>query len=212
MTRTATLVLALVLLATPLALGDPIQVSVAPGETVFVDLSGDPLDADDTGVRLRNDGLFTTPVVVEFLPGDPLAGGRGVEGGFVLLDGTLSVETALAPGDLRAAYRMEYREARARSLDKRTMRMFRLDERAGIWKRAIRGIRRRARAELRFVSGRADFTLGHFGVDEQQRYVWSVLDVNSSYAIGGLPLPEPSALALLAGGALLLLGSRRLSG
>lgn len=190
----------------------PIEVSVAPGETVVIDASGDPQDGNDTGVKLRNDSLVGGIVSLEFLPGDPLAGGSTVEGPFKLLDGTLVVNSDIALGEIRAGYRMEYdpRAVRARRIDEASIRLFRLDEGRKRWGPAIRALR--AQVSTSFLRGRATFRLGDFGLARSDSYAWSVLDVNSSYALGGLPLPEPASLLLLGAGVGLLAltrGSRR---
>lgn len=187
----------------------PIEVSVGPGETIVIDASGDPQDANDTGVRLRNNSLVGGIVSLEFIPGDPLAGGRTVEGPFKLLDGTLVVNSDIPAGQIRAGYRMEYdgRALRARRIDEASVRLFRLDERRKRWGRAIRALR--APVSTRFLEGRATFELGKYGLARSDSYAWSVLDVNSSYALGGLPLPEPASLLLLGAGASLLVLGRR---
>ncbi len=114
--------------------------------------------------------------------------GANVENGFRLLDGTLNLQTSAASGRALTQIRMQFdgRALRRAGIRVGDLRLMRFDVRANSWVRARRLINDiRARTGARFFSGRrADFTLGHFGVDLQENNVWGVMDVGGLYAIG----------------------------
>ena len=59
--------------------------------------------------------------------------------------------------------------------------------------------------------GRADLTLGHFGIDSARQTVWAVLDTSGEqlFAIGARRVPEPVGWLLLVTGAACFAGLRR---
>ncbi|NQW53381.1 MAG: PEP-CTERM sorting domain-containing protein [Rhodospirillales bacterium] len=207
----ATLLLSLVIaLLANSGRGGPLTVTVqpagTPGSDVFLKVS-EPRESNDTGIRFLNKSSESGQVTIEFRSETVPKIGETVAAGFVLLDGTLDVHTTLE-GEKRVRCRMEYdvRGVRRLGLRRISLRLFRLDESSARWVRARRAIRNVRRADVRRLADqRADFILGHYGFSSAESYVWAVLDVNSIYAIGGLPVPEPASGILLgSGGALLL--------
>jgi hypothetical protein len=187
------------------------EVAVGPSQEVAVDLSGDPLDADDTGWRIFNGGQLAHDVQFGFVPGSPLLPGDAVQPGFALVDGTLLVQSTMTPGELRARYRIEFdaRAVRRAGIRADQVRLMRRDAESGRWLRAARAIRAQGVRARYLPRMEADFTLGHHGYSAQGSYVWGVVDVNSRYAvggplIGGAPVPLLGPLGLLAVGAALL--------
>ena len=182
---------------------------VPAGQEVTLDLSGNPQDEDDTGVRLLNLGNTPGQVGAQWIPGDPRLPGDTVQPGFALIDGTLLAHSDVSAGELRARYRIEYdgRAVRRAGIRAGSLRLMRRNAASGRWARAVRALRGRA-IEPRYLRGRAaDFELGHHGFTSEGRYVWAVLDVNSRYAVGGplaASVPGLVPLGLLALGAALL--------
>jgi hypothetical protein len=164
----------------------PQEFELEPLEETLIDLSGDPQDADDTALRIKNLSANPGLVSIEFDPKAGLGPSDSVASGFALLDGTLIVSSDIPPGELRARYRVE---ADARALGRAGIRadgarMLRRDVRSGRWRPAIRALE--GRADVRYLrDARADFELGHHGFSEDAQYVWAVIDVNSRYAAGG---------------------------
>ena len=180
--------------------------TIPPGQetTLF-----DPLPAQ---VRIKNLSSQAGEISLEGIPGTPLRSGQTVVGEFVLLDGTLRITSNIAQGEKRVRIRMGYNPTRVRSsgLRERSVRLMRLDARRARWQPAFRAIRNVGRVDIRRLQGRADFVLGHYGVDLLGRDAWGVVDVTSDYAVGALPIPEPLSLSCLAaGGVLLLLSHKR---
>jgi len=181
----------------------------ASAETTW-DATGDPFDGHDTGWRLFNSSNLAAKIEWSWLPGPALLPNDTVQQGFALVDGTLLVQSDIAPGELRARYRVEYdaRAVRRAGIRANEVRLMRRNSQSGRWARAVRAI------DARGVRGRylprmeADFDLGHHGYSEAKSYVWAVVDVNSRYAVGGplagAPIPALGPLGLLAVGAGLL--------
>lgn len=198
---------------------DSQTVNVDPGQEVLIDLSGNPDDSNDTAVRLKNLSQNPGTVTVEFIPGPPSSGmdGPSLPENFVLVDGTLKVESDIPPGELRARYRIEYvrAEVRRQGIRGRSIRLLRNNLREQRWERAT-NLLRSSVTPLRVRDQRADFVLGHYGYYRDGRYVWAVMDINSEYAIGGelsggTPVPGLLPIFLfVAGGGVLLVGFRSL--
>ena len=186
---------------------------IAPEQEIFFTLSTGQSD-DDTAIRFRNLSPASGEIQAERVFGPTLGQGQTVAEGFVLLDNYLRIATDIPQGQKRMLVRMEVdlREVRARRIRADSLRIMRFDENTRHWGRAIRAIRDgRARQNARFIRGRAQFFLGRYGIDPIRRTVWATVDVTSSYAIGGIPVPEPMALMCFSSGAGLLLLSRRRS-
>lgn len=163
------------------------------------------------GLHATNLSPDDADVAVGFIGGPALMKGHKVGGGFVLLDGTLRIESQIPAGQVRAQVRIGYdvRRIRDRGLSKARLRLMRLRDGSDTWVRARRAVRADVRKRyLRDV--RADGILGHFGIDRGRQIVWGVLDVTSSYAIGALArVPEPVSYALvIVGIALVSIGAR----
>lgn len=175
-----------------------------------VDLTGDPQDADDTGWRLFNTSLQAAKIEWSWLPGPAMLPDDTVQQGFALVDGTLLVQSNIAPGQLRARYRIEYdgRAVRRAGIRANQVHLMRRDSENGHWVRAVQAIRARAVQARYLPRMEADFVLGHHGYSADKGYVWAVVDVNSRYAVGGplasAPIPMLGPLGLLAVGAALL--------
>jgi len=178
---------------------NPQEFPLEPLEEALIDLSGNPQDADDTALRIKNLSANPGLVSVEFDPKAGLGPNDTVASGFALLDGTLIVSSDIPPGELRARYRVE---SRARALGRAGIRadgarMLRRDVRTGRWRPAIRALE--SRANVRYLRDtRADFELGHHGFSKDAEYVWAVIDVNSRYAAGGSAAPSVPLLGPLA--------------
>jgi hypothetical protein len=192
---------------------DPQEFELQPSEETLIDLSGNPQDADDTALRIKNLSANTGIVSVEFDPQAGLGPGDSVASGFALLDGTLIVSSDIPPGELRARYRVE---ASARAYGRVGIRanegrILRRNVRTGRWRPAIRALE--GRANVRYLrDARADFVLGHHGFSKDAEYVWAVVDVNSRYAAGGKAVPAVpllGPLALVGLGAALLVAAVR---
>ena len=157
-------------------------------DEVIIDASGDPGDADNTGIRIRNlsDERITITVVED--AGSPVG---DAPPGFVLLDRTLQIGSTAALGEVRMRVRVEYDpdELRRKSLQVGGLALLR--KTGG--RRAGGAFRLACRARVRRIEGPADFVLGHYGFDTTDQYVWAVVDVNSTYAVGA---PEPGTLCL----------------
>ena len=158
------------------------------------------------GFRLEIEGLTAIP------------GGTPVQEGFQLLDNTLlDVRTDHAvDGNMRLRVRIRYADAARRmglSLARaRELVLMRRGRKVGgemMWMPIREAMRRRGIAAAKRMKGGAVFTLGAWGNDPDDQYVWGVLDAAGSYAVG---IPEPSAVGLLAGGAVFMVLGRRRQG
>ena len=140
--------------------------------------------------------------------------------GFVLLDNTLQVTSNLLDGGRRIRARMDFGRfggragIRKQGIRANSLRLLRADIGGGRWIRAVNSIRDKANADIRFLTAiRADFTLGHHGIDKQNEFVWAVLDTSGEqfFAIAGIKaVPLPAAwLLFLSGSGLLALATRR---
>lgn len=177
-------------------------------------------NADKTGVRVKN--LSSTgggQVDIELITGKNNSS-LLVPAGFKLLDNTLQVTSSLNPGGRRIRARMDFARLggrigiRARGIRADSLRLLRADFAGRRWIRAVDSIRDKRRADIRFLTAiRADFTLGHHGIDKQNQFVWAVLDTSGDqlFAIAGLAaVPIPAAwLLFLSGSGLLVLVKRR---
>ncbi len=74
--------------------------------------------------------------------------------------------------------------APARIADARLMRFVENDTGSGTWMPAIKAIRHPDIALKQMGDSTPDNVLGHYGYNEEQNYVWAVLDTNSKYAVG----------------------------
>lgn len=179
----------------------------------IVDLSGDPTDSDFTGLQLLNlsdVGGSVSLATMNQLPNLDLKQPQG----FKLLDLTLQVNSTLPAAGRRLQIRFDYGRANLRRAGIRagSLRLLRADIRAGRWLPAVRAIRDGRRADIRYITGGADFKLGHFGNDTDKQYVWAVLDSSGDqlFAIAGKPVPLPAAGVFLASGlGALILSARR---
>ena len=83
---------------------------------------------------------------------------------------------------LRANWLQDIPRRDARMIDARLMR---LDEETGRWGRAVDAIRARRNADIRWMGdSEPDGILGHHGYNNENGFVWAVLDTNSQYAVG----------------------------
>lgn len=175
--------------------------------------------ADKTGVRVKNLTSTGGQVDIELIPG---ANNFNLllPDGFVLLDNTLKVTSKLLDGGRRIRARMDFGRfggragIRAQGIRANSLRLLRADFGGGRWIRAVDSIRDKAKADIRFLTAiRADFTLGHHGIDKQNEFVWAVLDTSGDqfFAIAGIQaVPLPAAwLLFLSGSGLLALVTRR---
>lgn len=181
---------------------------------------------DETGVRVKNltqDG-DNKSVSVNLIPG-PSDLGFQLPGGFVLLDNTLLVTSDLTiPGGRRIRARLDFGRynggragIRAMGVRFNSIRLLRADFARQRWIPAVDSIRKRAEADIRFLTGiRANFVLGNHGIDTQNEFVWAVVDTagDQYFAIGGtsaIPLPAAWLLFLTGSGMLALVARRRRS-
>ena len=188
-----------VALLAALGLAPADAVVVAPGESYdvgFVEKDGTLLG----GLLLENLSGQAGEVEAAFVGGPAPTKGVKVPLGFVLLDGTLQIDSEIPAGQVRAQIRIRYDGARVRERVERKLRLLRLRDGGDTWVRARRALR--ADVDVRFLRDvRADGILGHFGVDRERKIVWGVLDVTSTYAIGALAaIPEPVSYALVVSG------------
>jgi hypothetical protein len=121
--------------------------------------------------------------------------------GFIMLDGTLEITTAIPDGQMALCVRIAYdpNELRAIGWDGKkppSMARKRMMDQSPKW-RLIADVIRLRGLPARRKMGPADLTLGHYGVDLDNEYVWAVIDVPGTFAIG---IPEPASLACLVGG------------
>lgn len=178
--------------------------ATAPGFAIFdrtllIGSSLDPFEGRyqiQFGIRRLRDGLRTL---------DDFARARFVQYGDLA---TERIRYARIRSDLRRSL------TRARVLDPRTgeirfgrfarsLRILRYDKPEARWRPARDAVA--GRAEIRFLPGRrADFTLGHHGVDLQNDLVWTVQGDGGAYALGFEIVPEPGTFGMFVTGALLL--------
>lgn len=168
------------------------------------DVSGDPLDSDDTGFQVLNLSDVAGSVSMTQLDALPPLNVSAPKG-FKLLDTSLLVSSTLPAAGRRLQIRYDFGRYNLRRAGIRagSLRLMRADIRMGRWMPAIRAIRDLQRADIRFIDGgRADLKLGHYGIDHQNQYVWAVLDTSADqyFAIAGKPIPLPAAGALLFSG------------
>jgi len=164
-----------------------------------------PGTEEDSGIRITNLTDVPDTITVERGQADLAPPAPG----FVLLDNTF-VEVApasLGPRDMLLRVRMEYRPARARAmgLRPRNLRLMRLRARDQQWHPIDRVMRARGLCPRRIL-GRPMYRVGNYGVCLDDTYVWAVIDLPGTYAIGA---PEPASLACVLGGAGLLWLRRR---
>jgi hypothetical protein len=179
-----------------------VKVIVKPHETVAVPLY--PGTSDETGVVFTNLTGRRADLTVEAVSGDPLAGGRTAEKGFILLDGTLRVQTSLPPGQYRLLVKRSISDRRMapRGLRMSSLRAMRMSSEMR-FRPAVRSLRRKAgaaaaarraivgasptRGEMRagYAGKRSRPCLGSYGFDPVNGYVWSVVDRDGVFAVGG---------------------------
>ncbi|MEX0886495.1 MAG: PEP-CTERM sorting domain-containing protein [Phycisphaeraceae bacterium] len=199
--------------------GQGVERSVGPAgegnDEVLLEL--DPNGIDATGLRFRNlseqSGTVSISRSNEPLPTLATIGSPYDEP-FRMIDNTLlEIDTsAFADGRMRLRIRMGYegRVIRQAGLRARTLHLMRFHRRWDCWQPAVFAIRDVRRMDFRFFPNRqADFTLGHFGVDQENQYVWAVIDTNGTYAIAGVPEPATMSLMFAAGGLAVMLHRRR---
>ncbi len=181
--------------------------TVKAGEVVTFDLSGQPDDENDSGIIIWNQSIKDGSVSLDYLTQNP--SGK-VDGGFLLLDGTLKVTIdGLEPGDYQMLIMREYSPTalraypRIRSLG--VMRRVLRDNPIGsTWIRA-KPIERRIKrvgiraAPKREIRAKDTSVLGQHGYDPSNNYAWAVVDRASDFAVGADVVPEPSTLVLLLG-------------
>ena len=191
--------------------------TIDAGAVETLDWTGDTGDADNTGITLWNRSDAPATVSIEYLPVNPP--GDPPEG-FLLLDGTLRVDTgALGDGDLRMLVVREYDPVRARRkrLKRERMSVMRRDRARAKYRRARCLVRpmltrkKRLVAEIRLALRRKEAgLLGSRGIDLTNTCVWAVVDKSSDFVAGGEVIPEPVSLACVVGGlGVLVLGRRR---
>ncbi|MFH1732215.1 MAG: PEP-CTERM sorting domain-containing protein [Planctomycetota bacterium] len=186
---------------------------VAPDEVLTLDLSGDPVDDNDSAVIIWNMSNATGDVTIEYLPTNPV---DEAEGPFLLLDGTLRVTTDIPDGELRLLVIREYsREKREKKgILPGSLRVMRRKRAAGLWRparcraRLMRSIERATAAPKRQMRRKESGHLGRRGIYETDTYVWAVVDQASDLAVGGM-VPEPVTMTCLAAGAGVLLWRKR---
>lgn len=186
---------------------------VAPDEVLTLDLSGDPVDSDDSAIIIWNMSTATGLVAIEYLPVNPV---DEAEEPFLLLDGTLRVTTDIPDGELRLLVIREYdrQKARKKKLCRDTMRVMRRKREVGLWRparckaRLMRSIERATAAPKRQIRRKSRDHLGRRGIYETDTYVWAVVDQASDLAVGGM-VPEPVTMTCLAAGAGVLLWRKR---
>lgn len=194
-------------LAILLIWGAQIKTVVGPHATVAVPLY--PGTDNDSGVVFTNLTDRRANLTIEAVSGDPLIGGKTVERGFILLDGTLRVKTDVPKGHYRLLVKRAYSGKRVGRMGLRatSLRAMRSNSQMR-YRPAVRSMRRKpgaAAAGRREVVGpsptrgevRAGFSkklnrpcLGLSGVDPVGSYVWSVVDEAGDFAVGGRPLKK----------------------
>ena len=184
----------------------PIGGDVDPGSTIF-------LGTKTTGISLTNLSGNTGFVQIEALQGPPRGPNDGIQDGFELLDGTLRITSNIPDGEKRVRIRIGYSEQRLgraglRAGSQRLFRRVRTTGGRAIWERAVRAIRGRATGR-RFIRSAPVPSLGNWGFDASDSFVWGFLDVTSDYAVGARKLVEPASLLLVGSGLGLLLWSGR---
>ncbi|HOQ05054.1 MAG TPA: hypothetical protein PKY88_07575 [Anaerohalosphaeraceae bacterium] len=190
---------------------------VAPGEDIVL-YSYDHME-EVTGVRIHNPvtTAFGFRVEIEGVT----AGAAPVEPGFQLIDETLALRLSVQnemtgerlrelPARAKARIRLGYDRSRIRAKGLRPqnltlMRLVRKDQARRMWRSCGRVLSRKAITAIRRM-GSPVFELGYYGNDAANEYVWAVMDVPGTYALG---IPEPASLLLAAGGAGLLAIRRR---
>ena len=190
------------------------EATVQAGQSVHLDLSGNPDDADQTGIVFWNMSSGPDTITIEGLPQTDLT----AEDGFLMLDGSLRVTTNLQAGEFRVLLLREYNEVRVRRLRRRALLRGRLRvmrrkggearyRRARLRARRMREIRLYG-APVRELRARRTGHLGRRGVDTTKSYVWAVVDNASDFGVGA-PVPEPMSMTILLAGAAGLLIRRR---
>jgi len=191
-----------------------VAVSTSIGSTGIRTFYIDEAAVGETGFTIEADWDQAGPphVWLDWAPPTTLA---DPPEGFVLLDGTLGITTDIPDGQMTLQVRIAYdpNELRAIGWDgtKRPsmIRLIKGDSHS-YWRPIEDVIRLRGLSARRKMTP-ADFTLGHYGADLDNEYVWAVIDVPGTFAIG---IPEPASLACLIGGvgALMLRRRRRRTG
>jgi len=170
-----------------------------------------PDTSDETGYKIESQWDLSGIPTAVWSDGKPSEQGAVPEG-FKLLDGTLKIETPIPDGQMKLRVRMQFdaRELRAisgRRISRvRLLRLRRVGRRTRWMPIRKRMLAREIRARRKI--GPATFELGEYGVDWTDSYVWGVLDVPGTFAIG---VPEPISLLCMVGGAgvLMMRRSRR---
>jgi len=176
-----------------------------------------PNTDDETGVWFKNlsdqSGAVSVQVSDASLPAVQATIGSPFQLPFVMIDNTsLEIGSAAFPdGEKRLGIRMEYnpRIVRRRGLRMDSLHLMKFDRVREQWAPAIFSIRKFPRTGIRFFpNAPADQTLGHFGINPNENYVWATIDTNGLYGIGGV-VPEPAALSLIcAAGGIVVLACR----
>lgn len=206
----AVIVLVMVCLVQFGALGVQVTLgkSGSQNDEAVLDINGET-NPNITGIRIKNLSDQDGTVTVNYNPGSGLELSNKVQDGFQLLDGTLEVGTALPDGQILLRARVLYDRVRAGRIRQGSLRLMRLGRVRARWFRSTRFIRRTSRADIKRIMDKPDFILGHHGIDFDNKVVWSVLDVDGQFAIGGVPIPEPVFGLLFMAGSYLVLGRRR---
>jgi len=183
--------------------------SVPPGDTQTWQAAALP---DNTGITVTNQSTIETLELTVENTTEPLTG--TVPPGYQLLDlsaddmvPVLNVARAgTRPMILRV--RMEYDPARLRrKAIRRTDLVLLKRHKGGLRWRPMGDVMRLRGLRARRRIGAPIRTLGYYGVDTNDTYVWAVLDVPGTYAIG--VMPEPASLLCCAAGVGLLVLRRR---
>lgn len=194
-----------------------VTVVVAPGEDITLS-SPDHIE-EVSGVRIYNPltNTFNFKVEIEGIT----QGAAPVEPGFQLVDDTLALRLSVQnnetrerlrelPARAKARVRIGYDRSRIRAQGHRPqnltlMRLARKEDATRLWIPVDRALRKKGIRTIR-RAGDPIFELGYYGNDEANEYVWAVMDMPGTYALG---IPEPASLLLAAAGAGLLAIRRR---
>ena len=206
----AAMVLVMVCLVQFSALGVQVTLGKAGSQNdeAVLDINGGT-NPSITGIRIKNLSDQDGAVVLSYNPGSGLKLSDKVQAGFQLLDGTLTFDSTLPDGQLLLRARIRFSDLRASRVRANSVRMMRLGRLRGTWLRSIRLIRRTSRADIKRLVDKPDFVMGHHGIDFNNKLVWSVVDVDGQFAIGGIPVPEPFIGLLFTAGSYLILSRRR---